>query len=387
MGISDIRRQAKKARDKKLARSSEGLQHEESSSKQAHLGARVGLGSMGQASLSDAADSHLSEDEREDFHAKRRAAETLARERRQLDDKYGDAVREYEADMDPASVGPVERALSRATESLEHRRKRKRQAREHTLIDALLGVRRLDEDDLDLAHLFEDRATGKDIREAVSRADEANRRGDKETARKLLEGVLSPSGTNEALLALTGTGEHGRPTPHHVAVVDASRALGIPPSESLAELASSGAIGGENLLQAVGGIASSAPASRLPGSGDPLLLGEGTGGLEQGRERRGEHDDADNEAFSTGQSYPLATGSDRLAMDSASFDGIVAAVDRARQAVADVGGDPAALELTGDIRGSNAEVDALLKAGGAAGLLSSHGRRVQRARQQLGELV
>ena len=39
------------------------------------------------------------------------------------------------------------------------------------------------------------------------------------------------------------------------------------------------------------------------------------------------------------------------------------------------------------MRGSNADADRLLRAGDAAGVLSSHGERVRKARQKLGTLV
>ena len=285
-------------------------------------GPRVGIGSMGQASLSEANDSELSQDEREDFHEKRRDQETMARRRRRIDDKYGDTIREYEADIDPTALGPVEKAVARATESLERRRKRHKHGLQHSVFDALLGLRRLEHDDLDLAHLYEDKATGKDVREALRRADEASRRGDTETAKALLEGVLlSSGGDNDTLLAIAGTGENGRPAPHHVAVVDASRREGLEPRQSLAALAASGAVGSEQLLNASG----RGGESWLEIGGDDTLLLESTG-----RAQRGEHDDPTNEAFevlSRDTKAGASRGDGGIAADARRLNGIVSAID------------------------------------------------------------
>lgn len=129
---------------------------------------------------------NLSDGQREVLHAlidaerDRDAEAQEAVEREQLErhtqrlEKLADRVSAKEQELLRAeSLGPVERALVVATESLEKRRKRRLEGREPMLLDALLAVRSLERGGLDVSHLYRDGASGEWLRETLDATTEA----------------------------------------------------------------------------------------------------------------------------------------------------------------------------------------------------------------------
>ncbi|KAA0149073.1 hypothetical protein FNF29_06161 [Cafeteria roenbergensis] len=283
-------------------------------------------------------------------------------------------------------LGPVERALVAATESLQQRRKRAEEQTEPTLAEVLLAVRALQRGSVDASHLYKDRVTGEWATELFEEVDVASaagaavRRRPGVSARDLAAAAASP----EAAVAVSSALASAKPAETAAAAQERARerlllyaATGeTDPSRAEAVLR------GERLPSAEprspvasGGFHGNAvrQAAVAAGPGAPLLT-SGQGGP------------STSVVLAAHGHGALPAGAD-AASDVEALTDAEAAHEQARALVRMVGGDEDALTVEGAAFASSDTVARMLRVGEAAGILSRHGRRVKRARDALARMV
>jgi len=271
-------------------------------------------------------------------------------------------------------LGPVERALVAATESLQQRRKRAEEGYEPSLPDVLLAVRSLQRGTVDASHLYRDRATGEwaaelfdEVAEAEGRALAASpgdlaRAAAEPGAAEAVEGAAAGPGAaeeardraRERLLLYAATGE-----------VDRARGEAVLRGQRLPGAPVRAPAGGAGLH----GAAALDSAARS-GAGASLLL-PGPSGLGAG----------------DGALTALPAGHGSHASDVEALTDTEAAGEQARSLVRSLGGDEDSLSVEGAAFASSDTVARMLAVGEAAGVLSRHGKRVKRAREALARMV
>lgn len=299
-------------------------------------------------------------------------------------------------------LGPVERALVAATESMQQRRKRLQEGGEPTLMEVLLAVRALEKGTVDAAHLYKDRATGEwasQLFEEVGGASAERHMPGADTSAASAHRVR-PTRLQIAMAAAS---------PETAAVLLAHEAESLPAATGVRASTAQDAVerARERLLlyAATGesdpvraeavlrGERLPSPAIRAPvGGGD--MHGTAHESAMAQVDAAGRGTDSALSLLTDGASLALLDGNRAIeatssgrATDAEPMTDADAAEDQARRLVERLGGDGEAMAVEGASFAPSDTVERMLQVGETAGLLSRHGKRVKRAREALARMV